>query len=328
MARHSVLGRLAILFLSLLLVIPQASAASAGCGKAPALTSGSKTITVNGKSRRWMIRLPDGYDQNRPYKLIFGLHWRDADYMAVDGGTAPYYGLRALANNTAVFVAPDGLNRGWANQGGEDVTFIDTLVRTVQDGLCIDEAQVYSLGFSYGGAMSYSLACSRPTTFRAIAVLSGALLSGCNGGNQPVVCSPLTLAPSLPSIPLQYPNIYPILYPERTSRPWWKLTPLLQAYYGQHGVRDGVLPIAMGRQLRDNFARVNGCGSPQGGVREPARNSRQHIKTVYPGCAPGKPVVFVAFDEDHVALPRDSGGDGGPNSWTPAEVWSFFSQFS
>ena len=100
---------------------------------------------------------------------------------------------------------------------------------------------------------------------------------------------------------------------------------LPQAYYGQHGVRDGVLPIAMGKQLRDKFVGLNGC-TPGQNAPEPAQNSRRHIKTVYQGCKPGYPVVFNAFDENHVALPQDSGGDGGPNSWTPAEVWSFFEQ--
>ncbi|KAK3296252.1 Alpha/Beta hydrolase protein [Chaetomium fimeti] len=283
MAHRRLLGPLALLAVALLLILPAASAASAGCGKSPVITAGSKTMTVNGKNRRWMIRLPQGYDQNRPYKLIFGIHWRDADFMAVDGGTAPYYGLQRLANNSAIFVSPDGLNKGWANQGGEDVTFIEEIYKTVSDGLCVDEKQVFSTGFSYGGAMSYALACAKPNIFRAIGVLSGAQLSGCAGGNTPV------------------------------------------AYYGQHGVRDGVLPISMGKQLRDNFVRVNGCNSGQQAA-EPGRGSRQHIKTVYQGCE--YPVVFVAFDEDHVALPQDSGGDGGPNSWTIPELWDFFSQFS
>jgi len=285
MAHRRLLGPLAFLALALLLILPAASAASAGCGKSATVTAGSKTMTVNGKNRRWMIRLPQGYDQNRPYKLIFGIHWRDADFMAVDGGTAPYYGLQRLANNSAIFVSPDGLNKGWGNQGGEDVTFIDEIYKAVSNGLCVDETQVFATGFSYGGAMSYALACARPNIFRAVGVLSGAQLSGCAGGTTPV------------------------------------------AYYGQHGVRDGVLPIAMGKQLRDNFVRVNGCTQGQQAA-EPARNSRRHIKTVYQGCDPKYPVVFNAFDEDHVALPQDSGGDGGPNSWTIAELWAFFSQFS
>ena len=194
MARNP-LNPLTLLSLALLLLLPSALAASAGCGSAPAITAGTKTVTVNGKSRRWIIRLPQNYDQTRPYKLIFGLHWRDADFQAVDGGTAPFYGLQKLANNSAIFIAPDGLNKGWANNGGEDVAFIDEIVKQVTNGLCVDEKQVFSLGFSYGGSMSFALACARPSVFRAVAVLSGAQLSGCNGGNTPVVCLFFSLCP-------------------------------------------------------------------------------------------------------------------------------------
>ena len=178
-----IFGLVALLAFSVGLV----QAATAGCGKAPTLTSGTRTMTVNGKSRRWILRLPSNYDRTKPHRLIFGVHWRDADYQAVDGGSAPYYGLRKLAGDTAIFVAPDGLNKGWANSGGEDVTFFDNLVKTLSDDLCINEKLIFSLGFSYGAAMSYSLACSRPNVFRAVAVLSGAQLSGCSGGTEPVV---------------------------------------------------------------------------------------------------------------------------------------------
>lgn len=258
-------------------------AATAGCGKSPTLTSGTTTVTINGKQRRWILRIPDGYNNAQPYRLIFGLHWRDADMTGVDGGSAPYYGLKALANNTAIFVAPDGLNKGWANQGGEDITFIDTICQQIEDGLCVNEKLRFSLGFSYGAAMSYSLACSRAKDFRAIAVLSGALLSGCDGGNDPI------------------------------------------AFYGQHGVRDGVLPIQSGRDIRDRFVKNNGCQAMQ--AREPAQNSRQHIVNVYQNCNASYPTQWTAFDTDHVVLPGDNGGDAGVNSFTINDVWKFFSQF-
>jgi hypothetical protein len=60
------------------------------------------------------------------------------------------------------------------------------MIKRIESDLCVDTAQRFALGFSYGGAMSYALACSRATTFRAVAVYSGAGLSGCNGGTQPV----------------------------------------------------------------------------------------------------------------------------------------------
>lgn len=51
------------------------AARSAGCGKGPSIASGTKSITINGKNRQYIVRVPNNYDQNRAYKLIFGLHW-------------------------------------------------------------------------------------------------------------------------------------------------------------------------------------------------------------------------------------------------------------
>jgi poly(3-hydroxybutyrate) depolymerase len=108
--------------------------------------------------------VPDGYDMNHPYRLIFGFHWwggtaNDVDSGGTDGYNWSYYGLRRLANNSAIFVAPQGISNGWANSGGEDVTFTDDMIRQLEADLCVDTSQRYALGFSYGGGMSYSLAC-------------------------------------------------------------------------------------------------------------------------------------------------------------------------
>ena len=89
-------------------------------------------------------------------------------------------------NNSAIFVSPNGLNNGWANQDGEDITFIDTMVKTIENDLCVEQSLRFATGFSYGGAMFYSWACSRPDDVRAVAILSSAVLSGCNGGTKPV----------------------------------------------------------------------------------------------------------------------------------------------
>ncbi|WP_083502420.1 ricin-type beta-trefoil lectin domain protein [Sphaerimonospora mesophila] len=168
-----------------------ALAATAGCGKTPTLRSGTQSITTSGKNRSYILRIPDNYNNTTPYRLIFGFHWNGGTANDVDsGGTSgyvwSYYGLRALSNNTAIFVAPQGTNNGWANPGGEDITFVDDMIQRIEADLCVDTAQRFALGFSYGGGMSYALACARATTFRAVAVYSGAQLSGCSGGTQPV----------------------------------------------------------------------------------------------------------------------------------------------
>jgi poly(3-hydroxybutyrate) depolymerase len=280
MARSITSFTFGLLFLCTLLQVIYAG--TAGCGKTPTLKSGAQTVIVNGKQRKWIVRIPENYNNTRHYRFIFGLHWLSGDLNSVDGGNTPYYGLKALANETAIFVAPDGLNKGWANQGGEDITFLNTIRKTVEDDLCVNENLRFSLGFSYGGAMSFSLACSNAKDFRAIAVLSGATLSGCAGGNDPI------------------------------------------ALYSQHGVKDSVLPIALGREIRDRFVKNNGC-TPKN-APEPTRGSKQRITTVYDGCK--YPTQFTAFDGDHLPLPNDSGTDAGANSFTPPEVWKFFSQFT
>ncbi|SCG72615.1 ricin-type beta-trefoil lectin domain protein [Micromonospora humi] len=266
-------------------------AATAGCGRAPALTSGSHTISSGGQNRSYILRIPDNYDNNRPYRLIFGFHWNGGTAGDVDsGGTSgypwSYYGVRALSNNSAIFVAPQGNGNGWANPNGQDLTFVDDMVRTFSAGLCVDTTQLFAMGFSYGGGMTYAIACARANVFRAVAVYAGANLSGCNGGTQPI------------------------------------------AYLGIHGLRDGTLPISTGRALRDQFVRNNGC-TPQN-PPEPAQGSLTHVVTYYSGCRAGYPVAWGAFDGPHAPNAVDGTADPfapGERSWTQAVVWRFFTQF-
>ncbi|WP_194923961.1 ricin-type beta-trefoil lectin domain protein [Catenulispora pinisilvae] len=269
-----------------------AAAASSGCGKAPTLASGTHTIQSSGQTRSYIVEVPAGYDDTRPYRLVFGFHWvggtaADVDSGGTDGYNWSFYGLRKLADadgNGTIFVAPQGINNGWANTGGQDVTFVDDMLNQFESGLCVDTTQIFSSGFSYGGSMTYALACARPTVFRAVAVYSGANLSGCAGGTQP------------------------------------------EAYIGLHGIRDNVLPIADGRALRDTFVRNNQC-TPQN-PPEPAYGSLTHIVTAYSGCLPGKPVVWAAFDgAGHDPGPIDGSTGDGWHTWTSGVVWNFFTQF-
>ncbi|NUO56929.1 MAG: poly(3-hydroxybutyrate) depolymerase [Hamadaea sp.] len=265
------------------------AAASTGCGKVPTLTSGTRTITSSGKSRSFILRIPDGYDNTSPHRLAFGFHWLGGTMDQVAGGGTDgyawaYYGMLSQdTNHTTIFVAPQGLNNGWGNSNGEDVTFTDDMIRLIENDLCVDTTQLFSVGFSYGGAMSYALACARATVFRAVAAIAApGAISGCSGGTQPI------------------------------------------AYMGIHGVSDN---IQNGRALRDTFVRNNGC-TPQN-APEPAAGSLTHIITTYSGCRAGYPVVWAAFDGGHQQGPVDgcAGCESGARSWVKPELWKFFTQF-
>ncbi|GJC81187.1 putative feruloyl esterase C [Colletotrichum liriopes] len=222
-----------IIFLLLSASLQSVMARTAGCGKAPP-SSGTKSIG----NRRYTLQVPANYDSNKEYMLIFGFHWLNGNMNTVAPG---YYGLRALAGESAIFIAPDGINAGWANGGGSDVTFVDQILTEVQNSLCVDTTKRFATGFSYGGAMSNAVACARPTDqpdiFRAVSVIAGAELSGCAGGTTPV------------------------------------------AYLGIHGAADNVLSISQGRALRDRFLRVNGCQSKN--APDPSPGASQRIKTEY-----------------------------------------------
>jgi len=232
------------------------------------------------------LRVPDDYDPERPYRLILAYHWRDGNASQVanggEGGSTedPFYGLWDLAENSTIFVAPEGRNAGWYNMNDEDIAFTDAILEQLFGELCIDTSRIFATGFSFGAGMSYALACARPDVFRGVALYAGAQLSGCNGGNTPV------------------------------------------AFFAAHGVRDSVLGVAQGRQLRDRFVQVNGC-TPQD-PPEPARDSGTHICTSYEGCMEGYPVRWCAHGGDHNPTEKDSGQS---KSWVPGEAWAFISQF-
>jgi hypothetical protein len=94
---------------------------------------------------------------------------------------------------------------------------------------------------------------------------------------------------------------------------------------GLHGLRDNVLPISLGRELRDTFVRNNGCTRQN--PPEPASGSLRHIITTYSGCRAGYPVVWAAFDGGHDPGPLEGSTGSGWRTWTSGAVWQFFTQF-
>lgn len=199
---------------------------SSGCGSANVTSAcGAKgttcSLSVSGTDRTYYVQLPKNYDASTPYRLVFQFHpW---------GGSADQaltmYGLNSgLADS--IFVTPQGLDAGgngpgWANTDGQDIAFTKAMLADVKGKFCVDTARIFSVGFSYGGMMSFALGCEMSDTFRAIAPMSGALYSdpGCKGTG---------------------PHV---------------------AMWGSHGLSDTVVPIENGRAARDKILQENHCGT-------------------------------------------------------------------
>jgi poly(3-hydroxybutyrate) depolymerase len=250
------------------------------------------------------MRLPDSYDNNKPYWLIFGFHWNGGTSTAVDNGGSngyimAHYGLQAMSNNGAIFVAGQGNGAGWPNSGGEDLKYVDDIVKLIEDNYCVDTTRLYANGFSYGGGMSYQIACSRAKVFRAVAIYEGAVLSGCDGGKDPI------------------------------------------AYWQMAGTTDNTCSIGMATPMRDQFAKNNGCTLPASEPPRPTSSTSPHICTDYTGCSAGHPLRWCVHPAGHgnaivdgttdlynsCATAPKTCSDTCKCTWVPADVWKFFTSF-
>ncbi|WP_428243441.1 RICIN domain-containing protein [Gynuella sp.] len=169
---------------------PAGTNPSAGCGNVPSLSSGRHSIYVNGARREYILDVPANYDMSKPYRLIFGWHWLGGNASNVANGG--YYGLKNLANNSAIFVAPDRYvangqdDNGWPNTNGRDMAFLRAMLDQFNNSLCVDKSRVFSVGWSYGGMMSYAVGREMGDVFRAIAPMSGALWTPFNDSGKPM----------------------------------------------------------------------------------------------------------------------------------------------
>ena len=199
-------------------------APTSGCGTSTSLQSGRASIDVSGTAREYILALPSGYDASHPYRLIFGFHWSGGVANDVASGQiigGPYYGLQSRSAGSAIFVAPEGLNKGWANTGGGDIAFVKAMLAYFEANLCIDQSRIFSTGFSYGGMMSDEIGTEMGDVFRAIAPMSDACYSGgCKATNN-----------------------HPI------------------AVWMAHGDNDTTVPLADGMTALNKFLTKNGCGT-------------------------------------------------------------------
>ena len=58
---------------------------------------------------------------------------KDVDTGGSNGYVMAPFGLQKLSSNGAIFVAPQGLGNGWGNSGGQDLRFVDDMVKLIDD---------------------------------------------------------------------------------------------------------------------------------------------------------------------------------------------------
>ena len=164
---------------------------------APVAGTKTGTIKVDGRTRRYLMHLPPGYDGRNPLALVLVLHGATESPEGVEhlSGMSP---KADKANFIAVY--PSGTGRenparlptwnsgnccGYAMQNKvDDVAFLRELVEKLKHDYAIDSKRVFATGISNGGMMSYRLACEASDIFAAVAPVEGAQNLPCHPANR------------------------------------------------------------------------------------------------------------------------------------------------
>lgn len=310
---------------------PYSAVPSPGCGKSSSITfaavpnqdanaapgsghtvghgvGGYVTIQSSGKARAFTMRIPDDYDSTHPYWLSFTFHTGGGNAWGVDNGgsngyVTAYYGLQKLSNNGAIFVAPEGLGGAWSNADGEDLAFVDDIVKLIEDNYCVDTSHIFAQGVALGGGMAYEIACARASVFRGVAIYEGAVLSGCDNGKDPIGY-------------FQMVGLADNTFTVAMARP----------------MRD--------QFARNNGCAIPTDEPPQPPVAPPYLNPGGHVCTDYDGCSSGHPVRWCVHQSglgnaivdgtsdlfNSCATAPKSCSPTCPCTWVPGEVWDWMTK--
>lgn len=151
---------------------------SAGCHVGAGLPEGETTFMVGGRERTYVLRLPEGYTNERTWPLIFALHGNGGNTSYWDRETGDR-NIRGAVSDGAILVVALAIDNQWRDYGmdastypariDEELAYFDAIVETTSDALCIDEDAIFTMGFSGGGSFSGVLGCRREY-IRAMAV--------------------------------------------------------------------------------------------------------------------------------------------------------------
>ncbi|HXB12791.1 MAG TPA: alpha/beta hydrolase-fold protein [Bacteroidia bacterium] len=136
-----------------------------------------KTITVDGRERKYIIHLPPGYEAAKNLPVLFGLHGGSGN----NENTIKFYNLNDLADkNNFIAIYPNAVAGSWTMPGFaartknadstvDDVHFISVLLDTIIRNYKGDPSHVFTTGISRGGEFSLFLAYKLSKRITAIA---------------------------------------------------------------------------------------------------------------------------------------------------------------
>ncbi|MDD4009976.1 MAG: hypothetical protein PHQ67_09230, partial [Fermentimonas sp.] len=224
---------------------------SAGYGKELGdFKSGTYTMTSADLERKYTIDIPEDYDKNKTYRLIFAMHMMGGNMQTMVDQN--FYGLKTYAEKDGVdviFVAPEGYTdrSPWRGRDNKDHIFFADMLELFKDKLSIDTSRVFSCGFSFGAMFTYSLSLAFQDDLRAVACYA--------------------------------PANWNIYLPENTGKPL--------AFYSVTGTEDGLCKFVNSDELKQGGKYCVLTHLENNGLREmpkiPIATTPTHITTEFEG---------------------------------------------
>ncbi|RFC53544.1 extracellular catalytic domain type 1 short-chain-length polyhydroxyalkanoate depolymerase [Brumimicrobium aurantiacum] len=160
-------------------------------------TQSTSSIQHDGKTREYILYVPQMYDGQTAVPLVLNLHGLGSSM----NEQIIYGEFREIADTANfILVTPNGLlntsnQRHWnffVTNGEDDLGFLSKLIDSIAGQYAIDEDRVYSTGMSNGGFMSYHLACELEDKITAVASVTGTMIA-----NQAAGCNPTKPIPTM-----------------------------------------------------------------------------------------------------------------------------------
>lgn len=265
---------------------------SAGYGKELGdFKSGTYTITSAGLTRQYTIDIPNNYDKNISYRLIFAMHFMGGHMKNMV--EQQYYGLKTYAEKNIVpviFVAPEGYTdrSPWRGSDDKDHIFFADMLALFKDKLSVDTSRIFCCGFSFGAMVTYSLSLDFQEDLRAVACYS--------------------------------PANWNIYLPENKHKPL--------AFFSTTGTEDGLCKYINSDELKQGGKYCVLTHLEDNGLTELPEiltaTTASHVTTEFKGLPEEYPVVFGSFLGGHTEKVKDPGSDV---NWIAKETWDFFMRF-
>ncbi len=253
--------------------------------------SGTYTIESAGLTRQYTIDIPEDYDKNKTYRLIFAMHMMGGSMQTMVDQN--YYGLKTYAERDGIpviFVAPQGYTdrSPWRGRDDKDHIFFADMLDLFKDKLSIDTSRIFSCGFSFGAMFTYSLSLSFQKDLRAVACYA--------------------------------PANWNIYLPENKKEPL--------AFYSTTGTEDGLCKFVNSDELKQGGKYCVLTHLENNGLTQlpevPVATTPTHVTTEFEGLPEEYPVLFGSFVGGHTENVKDPGSDV---NWVAKETWDFFMRF-